>query len=268
MRLIKSVSKMLEFLIAFIILFVGLLDGVIDGMVGASGGMFNVPVLNLIGLPIKSAIGTSLLVDVVGDSVVAYTYHEYKNVDLAIGLPLMIGAILGGQIGSAVGSALPSFGLESLYSVFLIISGAFFLKTKGRIKNLSTYNKIKIKSLKINGLFSIIIGLCVGSFMVIIGGGGGMVILLALILLFGFPIHKAVGTSVIVEIGSSLSGFLGYAIRGHVNIQYSVFLMIGIVIGGRLTARYVNKISKEKFSKIVGLMKINLGILLIPLRFL
>lgn len=70
-----------------------------------------------------------------------------------------------------------------------------------------------------------------------------------------------------VEIGSSLSGCLGYAIRGHINIFYGIILMIGITIGGRLAARYANKINEETLSKLLGGIEIILGLTMILLMW-
>lgn len=91
-------------------------------------------------------------------------------------------------------------------------------------------------------------------------------ILMVLLFVFGFPMHKAIGTSVMVEIGSSLSGCLGYAIRGHINIVYGGILMVGIIISGRLAAKYANKINEETFSKFVGVIFVVLGVLMVLLR--
>lgn len=256
----------LEILFFSIVSLVGVLDGIIDGLTGASGGMLNVPILNLLGVPIKAAIGTSLAVDVIGDVVVAYTYNEHKNIDIKLGVPLMIGTVIGAQIGSALGSALPSFGLESVYAIFLILGGIFFLITKGKIRNLASYKKLNLGSSKIRTLLSIVIGLVIGSFIVILGGGGGMIILLVLLFVFGLPMNKAIGTSVMVEIGSSLSGCLGYSIRGNINLSYGLILMIGITIGGRLTAKYANKIKEKALSELVGIIKITLGVSMIFLK--
>jgi len=257
---------MLTVLLGFLILLIGALDGVIDAFVGASGGMINVPFLNLIGVPIKAAIGTSLAVDVVGDCVVAYTYNEHKNIDAKIGLSLMIGTVIGAQIGSAVGSALPSFGLEAAYTIFLIVGGIYFWRKKGKIKALTVHKGLSFSSPKISTIVTILIGLAVGSVVVLFGGGGGGMILMVLLFVFGFPMHKAVGTSVMVEAGSSLSGCLGYAIRGHINILYGVVLMVGIIIGGRLAAKYANKVNEETFSKLVGVIFVVLGVLMVLFR--
>ena len=257
---------MLGALLGFFILLIGALDGVIDAFIGASGGMINVPVLSLIGVPIKAAIGTSLAVDVVGDCVVAYTYNEHKNVDVKVGLLLMIGTVFGAQIGSAVGSALPSFGLEAAYAIFLIVGGIYFWRKKGKVKALAVHKGLNFSSSKIRAIVTILIGLAVGSFVVLFGGGGGGMILMVLLFVFGFPMHKAIGTSVMVEAGSSLSGCLGYAIRGHINLLYGVILMVGIIIGGRIAAKYVNKVNEETFSKFVGVIFVALGVLMILLR--
>jgi len=99
-----------------------------------------------------------------------------------------------------------------------------------------------------------------------LGGGGGMMILLVLLIIFGLSMNKAVGTSVMIEIGSSLSGCLGYVIRGYINVIYSIILMIGIIIGGRLSAKYANKINEKAFSKLVGIIQITLGFSMIFIR--
>ena len=254
--------EMIEFVGIFVLVF-GALDGLIDAFIGASGGIINVPLLSLIGVPVKAAIGTSLAVDVVGDLVVAYTYHEYENVDFKLALPLMIGTIIGAQIGSAVGCSLPNFGLEALYAVFLIGAGIYFWKNKGKKKKVTEPKGLKFNSYKTSFVVTSLIGLAIGSVIVIFGGGGGAMILMILLVVFGLPMHKAVGTSVVVEIGSSLSGCLGYAIRGNINVFYGVILMVGMIIGGRLSAKYANKVNEETFAKFVGVIFVVLGVIFV-----
>ena len=246
-----------------LVLAFGALDGVIDAFIGASGGIINVPLLSMVGVPVKAAIGTSLAVDVVGDLVVAYTYNEYKNVDFKIALPLMLGTVIGAQIGSAVGCSLPDFGLEALYAVFLIGGGIYFYKSQGKTKKPTDPKGLKFNSQKIRILVTSLIGLAIGSVIVIFGGGGGAMILMVLLFVFGLPMHKAVGTSVVVEIGSSLSGCIGYAARGNINIVYGIILMLGIIIGGRLSAKYANKVNEETFAKFVGVIFVGLGFIFI-----
>ena len=250
------------------IVLVGMFDGVIVGTMGASGGILIVPLLNLVGVPIKAAIGTSLAVDVMGSSVVAYTYNQYKNVDFRQGLWLIVGVVVGAQIGSAVGSTLPSLGLETLYSILLFIGGIFFWRIKGQINSLVSYKGFTIRSSKMQVVVNTLIGLVLGCVSVLFGGGGGVLIFMALVFVFGFTVQKAVGTSALVQVVNALSGAIGYAIRDHVNIFYALIAMIGVIIGGRFTAKYANRIKIEFMSKIIGIIFVILAVIMISLRFL
>ena len=89
---------------------------------------------------------------------------------------------------------------------------------------------------------------------------------MALLIIIGLPIHKAVGTSVFVEIFSSASGCIGYAIRGHIDLSFVVILIVGVIIGGRLTARYANRVSEDKLSRLIAITFVVLGLLMIILK--
>jgi hypothetical protein len=42
--------------------------------------------------------------------------------------------------------------------------------------------------------------------------------------------------------------------------------MVGIIIGGRLAAKYANKVNEETFSKLVGIIFVALGVLMVLFR--
>lgn len=246
---------------------VGILDGVIAGTMGASGCMLIVPVLSLVGVEIKAAFGTSLLVDTIGSSVVAYTYHQHKNVNVKqIGLWLTIGQVIGAQVGCAFAEMIPSLSLEAAYSIFLIIIGVYMWRRERKTKSSVSHKGVKISSPTLLAVFSALIGLALGPISVLFGGGGGGITLMVLLFVFGFPIHKAVGTSAMVQVAHALSGAVGYATRGHIDIFYGLIVIIGVVIGGRLAAKYANKIKEEKFSKLAGTIFVILGVIMIFLR--
>ena len=249
------------------IVLVGMLDGLIHGTMGASGSILIVPALNLVGVPIKAAIGTSLFVDVIGSVVVAYTYNQYKNVDFRQGFWLTIGVVVGAQIGSTIGSTLPNFNLETIYTIFLIISGIFFWRSKGEIKSLVSYRGFNLGSSTQQAGITIFIGLILGCISILFGGGGGTWIFMALLFVFGLPAHKAVGTSAYVQVVNALSGAIGYAIRDHVNIFYALIAIIGVIIGGRFTAKFANRIKIEILSKFIGIIFIILAVIMVSLRF-
>ena len=79
-----------------------------------------------------------------------------------------------------------------------------------------------------------IIGLVGGVLSGLFGIGGGLVIVPALILVVGFPIATAAGTSLaalLLPVG--LFGALEYYRAGHVDIQAAVVIAVGLLVGDR-----------------------------------
>lgn len=111
---------------------VGALVGVLTGLVGVGGGFLYVPALTLLGgLTMKEAIGTSLVLIVLGCSagLVRYAGH----LDLAwSGLALFTGiAFLGVAAGSRLVPYLSQRTLKRGFAVFLLFMGALVL-VRGR----------------------------------------------------------------------------------------------------------------------------------------
>ena len=88
----------------------------------------------------------------------------------------------------------------------------------------------------------LVIGVAAGIFGAILGLGGGIIIVPVLTLVFGLPIHYAVGASVISIIATS-SGAAAAYVRDHVtNIRVAMLLEVGTTVGalsGALLSPYV-----------------------------
>lgn len=111
----------------------GLLVGVVTGLVGVGGGFLIVPALALLGgLPMRRAIGTSLLIISLKSAV---GFAEYLQVLDSIDLRLdwnvitiftLIGAAFS-LFGRKLGSKLPAQRLQRWFGVFLLLVGGFVL---------------------------------------------------------------------------------------------------------------------------------------------
>jgi len=89
-------------------LLIGLITGISTGLTGASGVTIVVPLLTLfLSFSVHSAIGTSLVVDVVASLVVVYTYFRHGNIELQSGIWVLVGSVTGAQIGAIIASNLP-----------------------------------------------------------------------------------------------------------------------------------------------------------------
>ena len=99
----------------------------------------------------------------------------------------------------------------------------------------------------------LVIGLLAGILGGFVGVGGGVLIVPALVLMFGFDQHMAVGTS----LGALLPpvGILGayeYYRHGHLNLTYALLLGAGLLIGGYLGAVYAVKLPGTTLRRIFG----------------
>jgi uncharacterized membrane protein YfcA len=260
----------------------GLCLGGVTGLIGSSGVLIVVPALTLFfGLPIHTAIGTSLAVDVIASIIVSIVYLKMGNGELRSGLGLALGAVVGAQVGSRIAKYIPSANLGRGFGIFLVIIGAGRLSGKGLIGLLSSqHSPQSMDTKKVSGqnnsikvgpkqvAVSLVLGFLLGIISGIFGAGGGIMFLLTLIVLLKYPLHKAVGTSTLMMTLTALSGAIGYALNGYMSPLAFILVGAGAIVGGKIGAIYANKVPEASLSKIIGIVFIALGIIMIAEQLL
>jgi hypothetical protein len=110
------------------VLFDGFLVGTITGLVGVGGGFVIVPALNLLGgMPIRAAIGTSLLIIVMNSAAALAGYVGYVEIDPRFAGLVTAVAIVGSLIGSALTRYVSNSGLRRGFGLFVIAIAAYLL---------------------------------------------------------------------------------------------------------------------------------------------
>lgn len=106
----------------------GLVVGVVTGLVGAGGGFLVVPALALLGgMPMKKAVGTSLLV-IALKSFAGYAGHAaHVTVDLQLAALVSGAAVVGSFAGSAIAGFVPADALRRGFAGFVLLMGGFVL---------------------------------------------------------------------------------------------------------------------------------------------
>jgi len=119
--------------------------------------------------------------------------------------------------------------------------------------------------------FGVFMGINSGMF----GANSGLVIVLALIILYGYPLKKGVGTALILSILVSIATFsiyqiLGISIKGqfYYNLEISFYLAIGSVVIGLVTSNFIQKISAKVMGRGMGLVMVLLGVISFIFYFL
>ncbi len=170
----------------------GLAVGLVISLIGVSGSVFVVPVLMLVySIPIHSAIGTSLFIDMIGASIVTLSFFQKGRVDLNTSILLILSALIGSQLGVLIAVNTGEASLGTSVSVIFVIIGILTL-SKGIRK--SKNNETTVESQRFNfesewlkRVIISLIGLFIGLMSGIFGAGGGMMIIIVLLVIFQYP---------------------------------------------------------------------------------
>lgn len=110
------------------VLFDGFLVGAITGLVGVGGGFIIVPALNLLGgLPIRAAIGTSLLVITMNSAAALAGYGSHVHIDPAFTAIITGAAISGSLIGSVLSRRVGNTHLRRGFGLFVMGVAGYLL---------------------------------------------------------------------------------------------------------------------------------------------
>ncbi len=110
-----------------VVLASGLAAGFLTGLIGVGGGFIIVPALTmLLRIPIKKAIGTSLLVIGINSLVGAISYASRLSINLSI-LPFALGTLVAAPIAGRIAHHIPQEKLKFGFAVSLLILSAWML---------------------------------------------------------------------------------------------------------------------------------------------
>jgi uncharacterized protein len=259
-------------IMAWKLILLGFTVGVIGGFFGVGGAFMVTPALNVFGFPMAYAIGTDMA-HMAGKSIVATAKHrKYGNVDMRLGLVMIVGTAIGIEGGAKMIMWLEKLGrvdfvVQITYMVLLFGLTSYMLYeyyqlTKGQtdkskpVHDAGTsalalrMHKIKIPpmvTLKVSGFtISIWIILLVSAFTGFVAGflgvGGGFIRMPSLMYIIGCPTRVAVGTDLFEIVVTGAYGAFSYAMKGRVEIVAAAVMLIGAAVGaqfGTLATQYV-----------------------------
>lgn len=228
---------------AFLVfLFSGLL-----AMAGLGAAFLFVPLFYYLGVPLAEATASALLLNVVSLLFAAINYWRGKLVNWRVGLPILVIAVILSPIGARLTPFVDKKILLSLFAAFLVFAGFMMLFYQPKKRNQPLNRNIEIGA-----------GAGVGSIAGFLGGllgvGGGNLILPVLNWI-GLEAKIAAGTTAVVVVFSSLSGFFGHATLGGLDPLFiaitAVMAAAGSIIGSQLMK---TKISNAQLKRIIGVL--------------
>lgn len=226
------------------------------GLLGSGGSIITVPLLiYVVGEPTKLAIAESLLIVGCISSFSSMGYFRRKLIDWRLvglfGLPSMVGTYAGAWSSQFVvgGVQLISF------AVVMLVASRFMLKPMVAHQPLASQPSSSLL---------VFIGFGVGCLAGFVGVGGGFLIVPALHLLGKIPLHRAVGTSLVIIVMQSISGFIKHqaVLSGNdIFINWPlVSVMVLIGVGGAMAGvRLMDRLPQLTLKRIFAYLLIVLG---------
>jgi uncharacterized protein len=99
-------------------------------------------------------------------------------------------------------------------------------------------------------LLLILVGLITGALAGMLGLGGGLILIPALVFIFGFNQHQAVGTSLAVMLPPiGMFAAYNYYKAGQVNVKYALILALAFMAASYFTSRWAMKIPETTLRK-------------------
>ncbi|AGB04664.1 putative permease [Aciduliprofundum sp. MAR08-339] len=109
-----------------LIYFLGFIIGLLSGLLANGGGILIVPILYILGVDLKRAIGSSVALVLLG-VIPAVVVHAYLgHIDWMITLFLSLGAIPASYIGASLTLRFSRARLKVLYGLFLLLVSIYF----------------------------------------------------------------------------------------------------------------------------------------------
>ncbi|MBT8763426.1 sulfite exporter TauE/SafE family protein [Desulfohalobiaceae bacterium Ax17] len=268
----------------FLIFGLGGLVGLLSGIFGVGGGFLMTPLLIMFGIPptVAAASDSNQIVGASTSGTLAH--YRLGNVDMKMGVLLLIGGVLGGAIGVQVIKVLRALGnadflINITYVIMLGFVGTYMFieslqnlrksKVKTSDKSLESTPKesIYIKFMKtlpfqttfeksgvtMSMLMPLILGTFVGILAAIMGVGGGFIMVPVMVYLLRMPMHVVVGTSLFQILFTCINVTIMQSYTNHtVDFVLALLLLLGSTVGAQFGTRISKKLKGDQLKIILA----------------
>ena len=214
-----------------ILSFIGVGIGALSGFFGIGGGTVLVPILLLMGMEMKAAVGISIMQIYVG-----------------------LGGFVGGYLSGYLTSQIPDSVLQYTFILFVVFALYRLLAAP------EPHPDVESKSLPKWLLF--VIGVGIGIIAISIGVGGAIILIPLLSGFLHYPIKKAVSAGLFFVVFSSVAGFLGRLLHGEIDLMNGAIIGVASLFGVYFGIWLKDKVhAKSHKNFIVGMYLFILGIM-------
>jgi len=223
---------------------------------GLGAATLFIPLFYYTGTPLPEAISTGLLLNVVALGVALPGYVRARTVNLRLGIPILLLAAALAPVGAAVSGAVDHQVLLVLFAALLATAGALMLFYRRPRRRWEMSRPLEVST-------GTAVGSGVGFLAGLLGIGGG-VFVLPVLHGIGLDARTASGTTALVALVSSISGFAARAALGDLDAAFAAATAAAAGAGALIGSRFASaRLSSAALKRMVGII-----LLLIALRML
>jgi uncharacterized membrane protein YfcA len=248
--------------VTVLLMILGFFAGLLGALTGIGGGVLLTPVLALyFGIPIREAIGTSLVAVITTSAASSSVHLQRHTTDIRLGMTLELATAFGAAVTAYLVGYFNRNFLEGLFAAFLLYSAITIMTKGGKIRSDDE------SSSNVNGEVSIPpyeptnyplgmgASLIAGGLSGLLGIGGGPIKVPVMYLFMNVPLMVATATSNFMIGVTAAASALVYYRRGDILVQYAAPLSVGVFMGSLLGARLAPRVhTKVVVYLLVGVM--------------
>ena len=236
-------------MVIFLLVVLGFFSGLLGALTGIGGGVLLTPILALhFGVPIREAIGTSLIAVITTSAASSSVHLQRHTTDIRLGMTLELATAFGAGVTAYLVGYFNRNALEALFAGFLLYSAITILTRRGKVKDEDE------SSAWVNGQvvippytpqrypLGLSASLVAGALSGLLGIGGGPIKVPVMHIFMGVPLMVAAATSnFMIGVTAAASATVYYR-RGDILIEYAAPLAVGVFLGSLLGARLAPRI--------------------------
>jgi uncharacterized membrane protein YfcA len=216
-------------------------------MAGLGAAFLFVPLFYYLGVPLAEATPTALLLNVVSLLFATINYWRGKLINWRVGVPVLVVAVILSPLGARLTPHVDTKLLLGLFAAFLVFAGFMMLFFQARKRDKELGRAVEVSAgAGVGGVAGFLGGL--------LGVGGGNFIVPVLNWL-GLDPKVAAGTTALVVVFSSFSGFLGHATLGGLDPVFigltAVMAAAGSIVGSQLMK---TRLSSSQLKRTIGVL--------------
>jgi uncharacterized membrane protein YfcA len=259
-------------LVALIV--VAVLAGLFGSMLGVGGGVIMVPVLSLaFGVPIKTAIATSIVCVIATSSMAQTTFVSRGMTNIRLGMLLEVATSIGAVAGGITAVLVDGRVLQYCFAAVLAYVAWQMNRRGGDVVPLETgvleasfydpaaRREVRYGVRRLGTGFVLSFG--AGNVSGLLGIGGGAFKVPIMNLLMGVPLKATIATSNLMIGVTAAAGAAIFYGRGYMDPYYAVPAALGILVGARVGPRLAVRLSSQALGVIFQVVLVVFAVLML-----